>query len=271
MTRTVPGSINYVGAMRERPRFHANDHSRDVLSLEAHTVQIADARSLRSGPTLGGEGIELVRHTSAVKDFRDTAAVTAVHRGEIERLVGELSGADHVVVSSPGVLRFGERSPQSGKLDNSLPARFVHVDVSNSTAAAFAERSRPKHASGRLRRFAHYNVWRVLTPPPQDVPLAVCDARSIAPEDLVPADAVFDQRNAPEWSFEALVVRYNPMHRWLYFSSMDPDEVIVFKTNDSEPSQPTRVPHSAFDDDSCPAGVEPRASIEMRAIAYWLA
>jgi hypothetical protein len=268
MTRTVSGTINYIGAMRERPRFHANDHSRDVLSLEPHRVTITDARSSGEPPALGREGIALVQHTSSVQDFRDKAAVMAVHRGEIERLVAELSGADRVIVASPGVLRFGERSPESGKLDNSLPARFIHVDVSNPTAAAFAERSQPNGA--RVRRFAHYNVWRVLTPPPQDVPLTVCDARSVAPEDLVPADAIFDQRDTPTWQFEALVVRYNPAHRWLYFSNMTRDEVIVFKTHDSDPSQPSQVPHSAFDE-PCPAGVTPRASIEMRAIAYWLA
>jgi hypothetical protein len=34
---------------------------------------------------------------------------------------------------------------------------------------------------------AVYNVWRVLSPPPQDMPLAVCDARTVAREDLVAA------------------------------------------------------------------------------------
>jgi hypothetical protein len=96
----------------------------------------------------------------------------------------------------------------------------------------------------------------------------VCDARTVAPHDLVAADAVFDQRDAPEWSFEALVVRHNAAHRWLYFSNMTRDEAIVFKTHDSDTSQPRQVPHSAFDE-ACPAGVAPRASIEMRAIAYW--
>src|SRR5262245_5799032 len=104
MTRTVSGTVNYIGAMRERPRFHANDHSRDVLTREPYGVTITDARSLAEPPTLRREGIELVRHTSAAQDFRDRATVMSVHRAEIERLVGELSGADRVVVASPGVL-----------------------------------------------------------------------------------------------------------------------------------------------------------------------
>jgi hypothetical protein len=41
--------------------------------------------------------------------------------------------------------------------------------------------------------------------PPQDVPLALCDARTLA-DDLIEADAVFDEEGKPEWSFEGLVV-----------------------------------------------------------------
>jgi hypothetical protein len=83
------------------------------------------------------------------------------------------------------------------------------------------------------------------------------------------ADAVFDEKNKPEWSFEGWVIRHNPRHRWSYFSDMTRDEAIIFKTNDSDPVQPHCVPHSAFDDPSCPKGVRTRASIEMRGIAYW--
>jgi hypothetical protein len=47
------------------------------------------------------------------------------------------------------------------------------------------------------------------------------------------------------------------------------DEVLVFKTNDSDPARPHHVPHTAFNDPSCPPGVTPRASLEMRVICYW--
>ena len=268
--RSVEGSVNYIGAMSVRPRYHANDTSRDVLVLDPRTIRIEDARTRPMPASLEREGFVLVAHKSTVTEFRDAAAVAATHPAEIEQLLLGLTAADRVIVNPTGVLRFGERSPESGRLNNSRPARFVHVDVSNSTAAAFAERSRPRDIGGRVRRSAHYNVWRVLTPPPQDVPLAVCDARSVAPEDLVAADAVFDHPSQPEWSFEGLVIRYNPRHRWSYFSNMTRNEALVFKTNDTDPGQPSQVPHSAFNDPSCPAQVPPRASIEMRAIAYWL-
>ncbi len=168
-----------------------------------------------------------------------------------------------------GVLRFGEKSPLSGKLNNSFPARFIHIDSSDPTAKGFAERSKPQDVDRPVRRYCHYNVWRVLSAPPQDVPLAVCDARSFTKKDLVEADAVFDVPGQPEWGFEGYVVRYDPGHRWVYWSNMTRDEALVFKTNESDPALAHHVPHSAFDDPGCPDGAEPRASIEMRACCYW--
>ena len=261
--------MNYTAEMSVRPRYHANDASRDVLELDPRRVRIEDARSRGTPPRLDLEGIAIVPHSSRVRDFRDTGEVAACQPAEIEQLILELSGADAVTVTGAGVLRFGEKSPDSGRLNNSRPARFIHIDTSDTTAAAFAERSRPKGIARPIRRFAHYNVWRTFSPPPQDVPLALCDARTVEARDLVPADAVFDVAGQPEWSFEGLVIRFNPRHRWLYFSGMTRDEVIVFKTNDSLHGAPSQVPHSAFDDPSCPSGVTPRCSIEMRACAYW--
>jgi hypothetical protein len=265
----VPGLINYIAEMAERPRYYANDHSRDVLTLDPRTVLVSDARSLQTAPSLAVEGFELVSHTSAVTDFRDPEQVTGIHVAEIEALLLQVTGADRVTVTGRGVLRFSEKSPDLGKTDNSHPARFIHIDISDATARQFAERSKPKDVDRPIRRFAHYNVWRALSPPPQDIPLALCDARSVAPRDLVEADAIFDVKGAPEWSFVSWLVRHNPAHRWTYWSNMVPTDALVFKTNDSDPSQPHYVPHSAFDDPSAPPDAPPRASIEMRGIAYW--
>lgn len=266
--RFVKGEMNFIGPMDERPRYHANDASRDVLNLDPHTVDIEDKRNCALPPSLEVEGFALYPHESAVENFRDLDEVSRVNVPELRALLLELSGADEVVMNPTGVLRFGERSPDSGALNNSRPARFVHVDVSNATAKIFSDRSAP--AGRDYYRSAHYNIWRVLTPPPQDVPLAVCDARTVSRDDVVLADAIFDMKDAPEWSFEGIVIKYNPAQRWAYFSNMNPDEVMVFKTNDSDPAHPSQVPHSAFNDPGCPGDVTPRASIEMRGIAYWL-
>ncbi|MGH7072925.1 MAG: CmcJ/NvfI family oxidoreductase [Stellaceae bacterium] len=267
--RQVTATINYLGAMTERPRFHANDHSRDNLILEGHEVRIEDARGRDTLPSLAREGLALVEHRSAIADFRDEAAVMRLAPAEAIGLIRDVTGAEAVVMLGVPLWRFGERSDDSGRLNNSLPARFVHIDGSDARVRETAAQLRPKDIDRPIRRYAMFNIWRAISPPPQDIPLALCDALSVAPQDTVIADAVFDYYDRPEWSAESTLLRYNPAHRWVYFANMTRDEALVFITKDSDLARPHHVPHSAFDDPSCPADVAPRASIEMRAMGFW--
>src|SRR5271154_4932993 len=108
--RPVQGLVNYIGEMAERPRYYANDHSRDVLTLDPRKIAIEDARVRIEAPSLAREGIELVVHRSEIEDFKDAAEVAGRHPQEIEQLLLEVTGADYVVIPSPGVLRFGRDS-----------------------------------------------------------------------------------------------------------------------------------------------------------------
>ena len=58
-------------------------------------------------------------------------------------------------------------------------------------------------------------------------------------------------------------------HKWYFYPKMNRDEVVMFKTYDSNenPFMPTL--HSAFDDLSCNSKVSPRESIEVRAICLF--
>jgi hypothetical protein len=264
---SVRAAIAYAGRGVARPRYHANDTSRDVLDIAPVDMDISNARE--HATALDGEGFIVVSHRSAVTDFTDPAQVEARYRPEAVELLTRLTGADLVVVNSPGVLRFSEKSARSGALDNSRPARFAHVDISDATAEAFARRAAPQARS--LARFAHLNLWRAISPPPQDVPLAVCDARSVSACDLIAADAVFDTPGRPEWSFEGLVFAHRRGHRWHWFPDMNRDEALIFKTHDSDPQRAHCVPHVAFDNPSCAADTAARVSIEMRGIALWFA
>ncbi len=256
--------IAYSGRKFARPRYYANAHERDEVDIAPVLMRVNDGRG--AATTIDREGFELVSHRSAVRDFRNREEVARVHMREIEVLVQAHTGADFVHVGAPGLLRFSEASGLAGSLNNSMPARFAHIDISDVTAAQFAARG----AQGRsFARCAHYNVWRALSPAPQDVPLALCDARSLATADLIAADAVFDEPGNPEWSFEGLVVAHNPAHRWHAFLDLTPDEAILFKTHDSDPGRAHHVPHVAFDLPGCPADAPPRVSIEMRATAWW--
>jgi len=263
--------LNYIGSMTERPRYYANDCSRDIMPLDPRPMQIEDGRSQTQPHSLGREGFELLPHQSAVADFRNPQELLGLYKREIQRLLLELTGADEVVFCANPVCRYsqGPRLTVSGKVYNSRPGNFVHIDINDATAMALTQKWQPKNRNQPVRRFAHYNLWRVFSPPPQDMPLAVCDSRSLAPSDVLEADAMMDIPGKKEYSYSSLLIRYNPRHRWAYFPRMNRDELLVFKTHDSDPEQPSHVPHAAFDDPTCPTGHAPRSSIEMRGIAYW--
>ena len=254
--------IAYAGRGVARPRYHSNDTSGDLLPIQPVEMDIRDARGLEM--TLDGAGFTLCAHRSAVTDFTDRSAVDATYRPEIVALVGALSGADLVVVNNPGVLRFSERSAKSGTMDNSRPARFAHVDVSDATAAAFAQRASPE--GRRVSRFAHYNIWRVISDPPQDVPLAVCDARSVAPRDLVPSELLYRDRRGETYN-----VTYSAGHRWFYAPQMRSDEALLIKCFDSRDDGRTArfAPHTAFEDPTTPANAPPRESLELRTYLFF--
>jgi len=264
----VLASIAYVADTGERPRYYANAHERDTIVVAPATMPVEDCRGQQT--SLDREGCILLQHASAVADFSDPEQIALIHAAEIVTLLKQATGCDHVSVVPRGILRFSEKSGKTGSSDNSHPARFAHVDVSAETGAQMRAQSAPQGQA--VVRSAQYNVWRAISGAPQDVPLALCDARSVDGAELIKADAIFDPPGgAPEFSFEGYVVAHHPGHRWIWFSDMTPDEVIVFKTSDSDPAAAQCIPHVAFDDPDAPADAPPRVSIEMRATCYWLA
>jgi hypothetical protein len=261
----LKAQINYAAKAAYKPRYYANDHSRDTVVIDGRLMELGDGRDFCS--TLDDQGFVLAEHVSAVPDFTDAAVVAALHPQEIVNLLLKETGADEVLVTAPGIVRFSERSDRAGRLDNSMPARFAHIDITPETAAGFAQHSLP--AGKHWRRYAHYNVWRSFSGPPQDVGLCVCDASSVAADDLIVADAIFDTPGKADWGFDGYVVAHNERHRWYAFNDMTPHEALIFKTSDSEFGN--QVPHVAFDNPLAPENCHPRASIEMRAVAFWYA
>jgi hypothetical protein len=254
--------------------FVTEDESRSTMeTLPGRTVEITDARGLDTD--LDREGFAIVHHESAVAGFdriQEDPEVDQLYIDEITDLVAQVTGASKVVMLGGGKKRYGESATDKlAPLLNAKPARYPHADNTDEssvqlaeTIAAFVPGVDLKAAS----RWAFYNIWRATTPPPQDCPLAVCDARTVARADEVTVKAVTKE-------LSGLVVhdttsyRYNPDHRWYYFRNMTPYEVIVFKTHDTDPSRAHRVAHTAFTDPTCPEGVTTRASVETRALALF--
>ena len=271
--RVVQSEISYLGACTGKPIFYGRQRELNNLPLQPWAVTVEDVRPLQDHVSLDREGFALVCHTSTVVDFFDPIEVREIYMREMEQLLMDITGASKVAASAGGVLRRSERSPEFGKGGSTTPARFAHCDYNASHGGSrfwIEKMLPPDEAKARLRgRFAIYNLWRALSDPPQDAPLAVCDARTVAPEDVVCSDCVIDPPGAPELRFENSVFRHNPRHRWCYFPDMTADEVLVFKGFDSDPGRASGVPHAAFTDPSCGDDAPPRASIDVRAFAFF--
>jgi hypothetical protein len=270
--RTVEGVISYFGGAPEKPTFHAQDHRRDNWRPDPHRVAFHDARSWARPPSLDREGFALVPHRTAIKDFSDRDEVRARYGLELAELIRELTGARKVVGFPFGHMRFSARSPDYKTGANSQPAHFPHVDCTPRTAHGIVESKVFNIAREELKpgeRLVGYNVWRVVSEPPQDAPLAVCDVRTVARQDLVEADGTYDYGEPPWMTSEAYLVRHNPAHRWAYFKDMRPDEALVFRAYGNEPDWIAGAPHCAFDDPTCPADAGARVSVESRAYAVF--
>jgi hypothetical protein len=258
-------SLNYLGEMNEKPFFHVHHRANDNLKLISHTVTITDARGTHGSLDL--EGFCLLEHHASV-NLESRRAVLCAYGAEMEGLIRELTGAAKVSAASIGVVRVVEGSSSGTAVHR--PVRFVHADCTNDSAMK-SLRSRLA-GDDELQigcRCAIYHVWRSLTPAPQDAPLALCDGRTVKAQDCVAADTILDFPGSRLGRTEATLFRYNTEQRWYYFPNMTRDEVIVFKDFDSDARHPCRVPHTAFEDPTCPPGVPARVSLDLQLFAIF--
>lgn len=228
-------------------------------------------------------GFELVSHSSSVRDWSDEDEIARVHYPEICELVQRLTGCDHAVLSS-----HIKRSPDEAKKHSDLsPIPLVHSDFADS----YGDLLRKMYQSGdraeaaeregispdtiaNARRLMILQFWRNLGPPKMDLPLAFCDART------VPRDAIrpFPVKNyaGSGFDFEALAIAPptdQDEHRWYAFPEMTIDEVVAFRTYDTDrvaTGEPYWTPHSAFRDPDVELGNPSRSSIELRPLCVWL-
>jgi len=234
-------------------------------TYEVHSHSVRDARPIARELDLDREGFALVCHETDVTDFYDEEQLETVYKPELERLVKEATGAKRVVVFDL-TLRAQDESIQEARGVRS-PVRRVHNDY---TVRSAPKRVRdllpPDEAEDLLtRRFAIVNVWRPLFGPLENKPLALLDARSIAPEDLVATE-----RRAKDRIGEVQHVTYNPDHIWYYFPRQERNETVLIKCFDSATDGRARfAAHTAIDDPHEPPGARPRESIEARTFVFF--
>jgi hypothetical protein len=266
--KVVSAQLNYLAAATPKPVNYTYDPPAGVPRRSGEYlprwVAIHNGREVLDQLSLDANGFMLTPHETAVMDFYDPDEVKSVYYPEVERLLKRVTGAERVlvfdhIVRNPVLAERGEKGARE-------PAKAVHNDYTLSSAPRRVRGLLPEEADRLLSsRFAEINVWRAIRGPIESSPLALCDARSLLPEDAVSTDLVYRDRVGEIYGFI-----YNPRHRWYYFPQMKPNEAILLKCYDSKDDGRARfTAHTSFDDPSSPPNAAPRESIEVRAMLFW--
>ncbi|MFC0401297.1 CmcJ/NvfI family oxidoreductase [Paraburkholderia rhizosphaerae] len=263
----VEADLNYLVPTGEKPSRYMYDPPPGVAmqtgTFTAHRMPIVNARVAAppGGLSIDRNGFELHGHTSALDDFSDPIAIKSVYYPESEQLIKRVTGARRVVIFDH-TLRDGGAEPASGVHH---PVKAIHNDQ---TFVSGRRRVRDHAPAGEVDEWlkghtAIVNLWRPIGAPIESAPLAMCDSRSIALNDLIPMDL---HRQDGEVG-EVYAFAFSAQHRWFYFPQMTPEEVLLLKIYDSAGDGIARLTaHTAFDDPTSAADALPRRSIELRTL-----
>jgi len=275
--------------------------------ITVHNARLLNGEERRSVDT---NGFELFTHPLQRPDlnFFDHQEVISDYYRECTQIVSEATGAPYVVAFDHNVRSAaGKQSKRRirGGQEVQGPARLAHGDYTlrsaperlqqlaqppggNDTLHSIIEQGQsliePEKAKRALNeggRFSIINVWRNIAEEPiATYPLALCDAQSVTPEDLVVFEIHYRDRVG-----ENYFSKHAPRHEWYYYPAMTRDEVLLIKQWDSAgllarsegrqaDSDDAQAPctfsfHTAFADPSTPPDAPERWSIEVRCIAMF--
>ncbi len=307
---TVQPSLYRNGAVFTKRDADGCDSGTVGMSLEAIELSVWNTRSLSGDErrTCEANGFELL-HAPLEDDgidFFDHEQIVRHYYGQCCALVAQHTGGcayafDHNIRSASGKQ---SQKRIAGGQPVQEPIHLVHGDYTLTSAPKrLRDLTRPPSGNDTLLsvlpagaslidpadaeralnggRFAMINVWRSITDTPVPVhPLALCDARSVDPDDLVVFEIHYQDRIG-----ENYFAKHRPAHRWYYYPKMTREEALLIKQWDSagtfarsdgalSDGSATSAPctfsfHSAFEDPASPPDAPDRWSIEVRCMIIY--
>ncbi|MGF7171809.1 hypothetical protein FHS91_003511 [Sphingobium xanthum] len=227
------------------------------FGMEDHAMHVRNARMAET--SFDTHGFALVKHPVDI-DFADMADVEKRYYPQVSRIVKEMTGASEVFPFL-GILRGGEDAKGGG------PALSAHVDFNEPALREWAARLMPDRADEFAgKRLVNINVWRG-TIPVENMPLAVCDARSVEKGDFLRVALGEPQGGFAEGMPAGLNMAYSSKHEWYYYPDMQPHEALVFRLFDTGNPDWKMSGHTAFIDPTSDPASPKRQSFEVRTIA----
>jgi len=196
-------------------------------------------------------------HSSPDINWDDDATIRSNYYPEVEKIL-----LDNVPNTSR-VLLFDHTVRRANPNAHRSPVTRVHIDQTPKSAAERVRHHLPDEADHLLtRRYRIINVWRPINGAVESFPLAFAEASSVPSTDMIGVEHRY-----PDRSGETAAIKYNPSHKWWFWSGIDDDERILLQCFDSK-APSVRVPHTAFELPGSKEGKKPRESIEVRALLF---
>jgi hypothetical protein len=263
---SIEATLNYVKNDGQKivvePVGGGSTEMKTLGTLDPHNVVIRNGRKFET--SLDGEGFLLAWHETAVTDFFDERQLRDIYYPEMIDLIKLQSGAKRVVVFDHTLRTADDADRAARKIREVVPR--MHNDYTEWSGPQRVRDLLPDEAEQLLAgHFAIIQAWRPIRYPVETFPLALCDAQSLSPNDLI-----VTERRHPNRIGQTYSIGYNPDHQWFWFPLQRREEAIVFKVYDSLKDGRARwSAHTAFDDPTTPPDARPRESIEIRTLAFF--
>jgi hypothetical protein len=265
---TIEATLSYHLDTGETPWVYTGGPgSTDVRSegkRDPRLVTLHNGRPVAHRFTLDRTGFRFIDHDTKVANFYDDAEIRRVYYPEMEDLIKAETGASRVVVFDHTLRTADDADREAKKIRE--PVFRVHNDYTEWSGPQRVRDLLPNEAEELLkRRFAIVQCWRPIRLPLESNPLAIADARTLSPKDMV-----VSERRYPNRIGQTYAITYSPEHRWYWFPRMRRDEALVFKVFDSLKDGRARwTAHTSFNDPTSPPNARPRESIEIRTVAFF--
>ena len=246
-----------------RPSIGGGDSASEEGNYVTKYVKMHDTRNRPT--SLEWEGFMLSRQETEVTDFFSDNEITSIYEKEVKTLLADITGARRVeIFDHTRRASSTETQRQHGIRE---PASTIHNDYDDESGPRRLRDFFPQEADQLTsNRFAIINIWRSIKGPVRNFPLALCDASSVSPDDLVSVPRISKDRVGT-----VQMATFSHSHHWCYFPLMQMDEALLFKVYDSVDDGRARFTlHTSFDDPSVKSTTNTgRESIETRCFVFF--
>lgn len=308
---SVESSLYRNGKVFTRRDGSGNDFPWEGATLDKRQIPVCDARALPAAqrPTLESNGYEMLDSplADASLDFLDHDQVVSRYYSQCAEVIKAASGA-HFVAAFDHNIRSVSGNQSKRRIDGGQqvqpPLHMVHGDYTLTSAVQrLRDLTKPpadNDTYGALLdtgeslldravvertlatgRFQIINLWRNIAEEPVATnPLALCNAASVHPDDLVVFEIHYSDRIG-----ENYYAKPSNNHQWYFYPALVRDEALLIKQWDSggelarsnggkadgtNPEAPCTFSfHSAFEDLTQPSDAPDRWSIEVRCVALF--